>query len=56
MVCRVGVRVFYTREKSVWAAAKRDFWEALYCGLKEETRFSTKAKKTKEGNIWWGSS
>lgn len=48
VVCRVGARIFLRKEKRMWAAVKRDFWGALDYALKDEIRFSTKAKKKRE--------
>lgn len=31
----------------MWVVVKRDLWEALDCGLKNEIRFSTKAREMK---------
>lgn len=38
---------FLRKEILVWVVVKRDLWEALDCGLKNEIRFSTKAREMK---------
>lgn len=48
------VGFFLIKEILVWVAVKRDLWEALDCGLKDEIGFSTKEKRNEEKTLWWG--
>lgn len=57
MACGFGAKFFLRKEKLVWAVVKRDLREALDCAVKDEIRFSTKAKRNEEGNLGvqeWG--
>lgn len=51
MACAFGAKFFLRKEKLVWIVVKRDLWEALDCALKDEIRFSTKAKRNEGRNL-----